>query len=270
MKHQAYKGIIYEDNNFELEQLKREGFFIQENLLTDKLCKQLSDEIDRIWNNQVEQYREDLLRKIGDWGQVRAMMKDSPNMCDLIINPEILKFVDMSVGDTAILHLQNGIVLHPSIGHNQAKYHKDFAKDFLSSNILSLNTFIAIDDFTIENGGTYVVPGTHNFIEKPSDEFIEQNKIQITCPKGSVIFFDSTLWHAGGFNTSNKVRRAINMQWTKPFIKQQLDYPVIMDGLVNKETKLAQKLGMWTIPPKSVDEYRVTDPSLRTYRGGQG
>ena len=102
MKHQAYKGIIYEDNNFELEQLKREGFFIQENLLTDKLCKQLSDEIDRIWNNQVEQYGEDLLRKIGDWGQVRAMMKDSPNMCDLIINPEILKFVDMSVGDTSL------------------------------------------------------------------------------------------------------------------------------------------------------------------------
>ena len=43
MKHQAYKGIIYEDNNFELEQLKRDGFFIQENLLTDKLCKKLSD-----------------------------------------------------------------------------------------------------------------------------------------------------------------------------------------------------------------------------------
>ena len=43
-----------------------------------------------------------------------------------------------------------------------------------------------------------------------------------------------------------------------------------MSQKVNMETKLAQKLGMWTIPPKSVDEYRVTDPKLRTYRGGQG
>ena len=31
-----------------------------------------------------------------------------------------------------------------------------------------------------------------------------------------------------------------------------------MSQKVNMETKLAQKLGMWTIPPKSVDEYRVT------------
>ena len=43
-----------------------------------------------------------------------------------------------------------------------------------------------------------------------------------------------------------------------------------MKDKISNESKLAQKLGMWTIPPKSVDEYRVTDPSLRTYRGGQG
>ena len=60
------------------------------------------------------------------------------------------------------------------------------------------------------------------------------------------------------------------MQWTKPFIKQQLDYPVMMNNIIDKESKLAQKLGMWTIPPKSVEQYRVTDPKLRTYRGGQG
>ena len=37
-----------------------------------------------------------------------------------------------------------------------------------------------------------------------------------------------------------------------------------------KETQLAQILGMWTIPPKTLDEYRVDNPSERTYRGGQG
>ena len=84
------------------------------------------------------------------------------------------------------------------------------------------------------------------------------------------MFFDSTLWHKGGDNLTKKIRRAINHQYTRPFIKQQLDYPVIMNQKVDMESKLAQKLGMWTIPPKSVDEYRVTDPKLRTYRGGQG
>tara|TARA_R100001591_G_scaffold118063_3_gene139301 strand:+ start:736 stop:1548 length:813 start_codon:yes stop_codon:yes gene_type:complete len=270
MKYQSYVGIELENTSAELEQLKRDGYFIKEKLLSDDLCLQISKELDLLWEQQVELYGEGLLKTIGDWGQIRGMMEHSKPLQDFIINKDIHFWVDQIVGDTSILHLQNGIVLHPSVGHNQAKYHKDFAKDFLSSKTLSLNTFIAIDDFTVENGGTYVVPGTHNFIEKPSEEYIEANKVQITCPKGTVIFFDSTLWHAGGQNNSKDIRRAVNMQWTKPFIKQQLDYPVIMDGKVFKESKLGQKLGMWTIPPKSVSEYRVTDPKLRTYRGGQG
>lgn len=270
MKYQSYLGIELESSSAELEQLKRDGYFIKEKLLSNSICNSISLDLDALWQMQVERYGEELLKKIGDWGQIRGMMKDSYHLRDLITNKDISYWVDQIVGETSILHLQNGIVLHPSIGHNQAKYHKDFAKDFLSSKTLSLNTFIAIDDFTIENGGTYVVPGTHNFIEKPSEEYIEANKVQITCPRGTVIFFDSTLWHAGGQNKSNEIRRAVNMQWTKPFIKQQLDYPVMMNNIIDKESKLAQKLGMWTIPPKSVEQYRVTDPKLRTYRGGQG
>ena len=270
MNYQSYPGICLEQNSLELEKLKRDGYFIKEKLLSNAICKDISADLDRLWQTQIKTYGEDLLRKIGDWGQIRGVMKDSQNLRELILNKDISEWVDQIVGETCILHLQNGIVLHPLKDHNQAKYHKDFPKDFLSSKTLSLNTFIAIDDFTNKNGGTYVVPGTHNFIEKPSEEYIEANKVQITCPRGTVIFFDSTLWHAGGQNKSDKVRRAVNMQWTKPFIKQQLDYPVIMDGLVDKDSKLAQKLGMWTIPPKSVDQYRVEDPSLRTYKGGQG
>ena len=270
MKHQSYLGIELESNTLEPEQLKRDGFFIKESLLSPKLCRDLSDNLDELLQAQVNKYGENLLKKIKDWGTVRAMMKDSEIFRDLILNNDIAEWVDKILGNTCILHLQNGIILNPSLSHNQANYHKDFPKDFLSSKTLSLNSFIAIDDFTKKNGGTYIVPATHNFIEKPSEEYIRANKIQITCPKGTVIFFDSTLWHAAGQNKSDKCRRAVNMQWTKPFIKQQLDYPVIMDGLVDKDSKLAQKLGMWTIPPKSVDEYRVSDPSLRTYRAGQG
>lgn len=270
MKYQSYVGIELENSSPELEQLKRDGYFIKEELLSEEVCDNITADLDMLWSLQVNKYGQDLLKQVGDWGQVRGMMEDGKHCRDLITNEKISYWVDQIVGETCILHLQNGIVLHPAIGHNQAKYHKDFAKDFLSSKTLSLNTFIAIDDFTKENGGTYVVPGTHNIIEKPSEEYIDRNKVQITCKRGTVIFFDSTLWHAGGRNASEKIRRAVNMQWTKPFIKQQLDYPVIMKDKISNESKLAQKLGMWTIPPKSVDEYRVTDPSLRTYRGGQG
>lgn len=270
IQHQSYLGIQNESANINHEQIKRNGFFVIKNLIDKKLIESLSAELDRVWENQVKKYSEANLKKINDWGQVRAPMNESDEFLKLITNKSILNYVDEFVGETAILHLQNGIILYPSLNHNQSKFHKDFPKNFISSEILSFNSFIALDDFTIENGGTFLVPGTHLKIEKPSNEFIESNKIQITCSSGSVIFFDSTLWHAGGHNKTESVRRAINMQWTKPFIKQQLDYPEILKDKVDTESLLAQKLGMWTIPPKSVDQYRVLDESQRTYRRGQG
>jgi ectoine hydroxylase-related dioxygenase (phytanoyl-CoA dioxygenase family) len=270
MNYQNFNGLKLESGQLEIEKLKRDGYFIKENYLPVDLCDLLSEELDRIWVSQLDKYGEKLLKEIGDWGQVRGMMYESKLFQDLIVNDKLHFWINQILGDTCILHLQNGIVLHPNIDHNQAKYHKDFPKDFISSKLLSLNTFIAIDDFTNENGGTLIVPGSHLFEEMPSQDYIEMHKIQIVCPRGSVLYFDSNLWHAGGQNKSSKVRRAINMQWTKPFIKQQLDYPQLMKDKVDLESKLAQKLGMWAIPPKSVDEYRVTNPELRTYRKGQG
>ncbi len=39
-----------------------------------------------------------------------------------------------------------------------------------------------------------------------------------------MIVFDSTLWHAAGANVSGSDRLAINHQFTRSFIKQQIDY----------------------------------------------
>lgn len=273
-EHQIFKGIKVNkvDNEFEenLESLERNGFFILNSALEKEHVNEIKLQLDIIWESQLAKYGKSFLKKIGDWGQVRALMDDNQIFKDLIVHPEILKYVDATIGDTAILHLQNGIVLYPTEKHNQAKYHKDFPKDFLSNKLLSLNAFVAIDEFTAENGGTWLLPGSHKFSELPSQFYIKKNQIQLNCEPGSIVFFDSTLWHKGGDNLTKKIRRAINHQYTRPFIKQQLDYPVIMNQKVDMETKLAQKLGMWTIPPKSVDEYRVKDPKLRTYRGGQG
>lgn len=271
---QQYKGIEITEINTEqeknLERLKRDGFFILKSVLSEEQVTELRNKMDEVWEKQSLKYGEELLKKIGDWGQIRAMMLEDKIFQELIIHTEILKYVNSTVGEIAILHLQNGIVLHPTVKHNQAQYHRDFAKDFLSTKILSINVFIAVDEFTDKNGGTWIVPGSHLFSEMPSQKYLTEHQIQVIAPAGSMLIFDSLLWHKGGDNYTDKVRRAINQQYTRPFIKQQLDYPVIMNGKIDKETLIAQKLGFWTIPPKSVDEYRVSDPKLRTYRGGQG
>ena len=272
--YQQYIGLtatkVSNEIEENLEELDRKGYFFVESVFGDEELDLIRIKMDSIWKKQLDKYGSDFLAKIGDYGQIRAMMYDDPYFFNLIIHPEILKYVALTVGETAILHLQNGIVLHPTKKHNQARYHKDFPKDFIATKILSFNSLIVIDEFDEITGGTWIIPGSHKFTEMPSNKYIEKNQVQIRAKSGSIFFFDSNLWHKGGDNLSKKTRRAINQQYTRPFIKQQMDYPALLKGKVDIESKLAQTLGCWSVPSKSVDEFRAPDPSLRTYRAGQG
>lgn len=109
-----------------------------------------------------------------------------------------------------------------------------------------------------------------NLKKCPVMSSLKKNAVQLVEKAGSVFIFDSLLWHRSGENRSDGVRRGINHQYTRPFIKQQLNYPELLKGQVDPDSKLAQVLGFWSVPPKSVEEYRASDPKLRTYRPGQG
>ena len=274
MDYQKYKGHVQSQPQskveYDLERFERLGFFICSNVLSADVLGPISEKMDIIWEKQRIEYGDELLERTGDYGQIRGMMLYDAFFYELILHPIIQTYVSAILSDTAILHLQNGIVTFPERRHNQGKFHKDFAKSFRSSKPLSLNAFVVIDEFSEQTGGTWLVPGSHLFENMPSDQFIEEHKVQLIAKPGSILFFDSTLWHAGGVNLSKTRRRAINHQFTLPFIKQQLDYPAILKGTIELESKLAQVMGLWTIPPKSIAEYRVSDPSLRTYRAGQG
>ncbi|MEZ4871162.1 MAG: phytanoyl-CoA dioxygenase family protein [Bdellovibrionales bacterium] len=274
MDYQSFVGMEVQRNDSEwdqyLEYLDRRGYFIIPDVLKSDQLNALRSKMLEVWDEQLNKYGEPLLRQVGDFGVCRSMMEYDDIFSELVLHPIIEKILQLTVGDTAILHLQNGICVFPDEHHNQGRYHKDFPRNFLTDKILSINTFFVIDDFDDQTGGTWLLPCSHRFSDMPSEEYIKENEIQVHAKAGSLMVFDSLLWHRAGVNYTNNVRRGINHQFTKPFIKQQLDYPVIYKDKVDLESRLAQRLGMWTLPPKSVDEYRVSDPAKRTYRAGQG
>jgi ectoine hydroxylase-related dioxygenase (phytanoyl-CoA dioxygenase family) len=165
--------------------------------------------------------------------------------------------------------LQNASAAFPHVQHFQSAFHRDFAKDFTATKPLSLNAFWCIDDFTLETGATQVVPFSHAFAELPSDAYIEKHSVTVLAPAGSVIFWDSLLLHRTGYNSTERARFGINHMYTRPFLKQQIDFPEFLKNRIDVESRLGQLFGFWTIPPKSVVEFRVS-PGSRTYRGGQG
>lgn len=50
---------------------------------------------------------------------------------------------------------------------------------------------------------------------------IQNNQHQIICPAGSLVFFDSMLFHRAGNNETKSPRIGLNYNFVRPFIKQQ-------------------------------------------------
>jgi ectoine hydroxylase-related dioxygenase (phytanoyl-CoA dioxygenase family) len=96
-------------------------------------------------------------------------------------------------------------------------------------------------------------------------------QVSAECPPGSMIVFDSTLLHAAGLNRSSLDRTAINQQFTRSWIKQQVDYVRALgdEFVIAQRPRTQQLLGWYTRAVTSLDEY-YRPPEERLYRAGQG
>jgi len=90
---------------------------------------------------------------------------------------------------------------------------------------IMINVLVMIDDFTEANGPTLLLPKSHLSEKKPSNEDFYNHCVKAIGKAGSVLLFNSNVWHASSFNGSSEGRRAIPITFTKSLIKQLLDYP---------------------------------------------
>ncbi|MEE8170805.1 MAG: phytanoyl-CoA dioxygenase family protein [Phycisphaerae bacterium] len=217
----------------------------------------------------------DRLSRAGELVVLRLMAKYDAFFLKLLAIPEMTAVVDATVSNTAVLHLQNGFILSslppddtPSIFQN--RFHQDFPR-VLNGFPCSVNCLFAIDAFTAGNGGTLVIPGSHQRADRPSDAECRAQAAAVECPAGSMIVFDSTLWHAAGRNTSGRDRLGVNHQFTRSYVKQQIDLVrALGDDVVRAQPPRTQQLlGWYTRVPTSLDEF-YQPPEHRLYRPGQG
>ena len=84
------------------------------------------------------------------------------------------------------------------------------------------NAVIAVEDFTVDNGGTIVVPGSHRWDDEPVRQPPDVATHQIEMPAGSIVVWTGALWHGGGANTSrDQTRLALNINYNLAYLRQQ-------------------------------------------------
>ncbi len=90
------------------------------------------------------------------------------------------------------------------------------------------NSIWLLDDFTLQNGATRVVPGTHLQQAMPKDVLSDPREscpqeIILTGSAGDVVIFNAHVWHGGTLNRTEHPRRAMHGYFTRRSRPQQLD-----------------------------------------------
>lgn len=248
MKDNSYGKLNQVECNSDIdlyvEEIQNDGFTIIENVLTAEELLQYRNKIDSIYKQQEEEFGIDKLNKVLEKDMCRMPLKYDDYFINIATNKIVLAVIERFLGEFYILNLQNAIINNPNEEHHQSSWHRDLPyQNYVISNPLSINALFCIDDFSVETGGTVVVPYTHKTEILPSDKYIQKHAVTAVAKAGSVIVFDSMLFHKAGYNSSNIIRRAVNHQYQIPLLKQFYDFPKALNGKFSDDKFLAQLLG---------------------------
>lgn len=178
--------------------------------------------------------------------RVYAMLAKSPVFADLVAHPLALSFVEADLGPDCLLSACLAIKLHP--GETAQPWHYDDSHYAWPRPrpSLGVSAFWAIDETTVENGATEIIPKSHlwgdelvagsvapaHFSSKTSggdDPGARGDAFVAAMAPGSLMIAKGTLWHRGGANRSGAARLIITPQycpgWTRPLENMSLAVP---------------------------------------------
>ena len=238
-----------------IEGVKRKGFSIVENYFSELQCDELSNKLEEVYQLQIEETGSDVLESIQEVNVCRSPLLYDKFFLDILRDEWLLDLCHTLLEGPAQLHLQNGIINRPAWTHHQTAWHRDLPyQEFTTSSLLAVNAFICLTEFTVENGAMVVVPYSQHFPTLPIEYYTKENEESVVVPKGSLVLFDSFVYHKAGINSSKETRFGLNHVFTRPFIKQQIDYSSL--SCAQEDVVLNELLGARFKVFDSVEEYR--------------
>ena len=154
--------------------------------------------------------------------RVWNVLSRDPLFIDLAEHPTALFFVKTVLGWPALLGNISANITGPGGGEMVLHADQIFVPEPWSQEPQGMNVAWCLDDFTDENGATRFAPGSHKLNRAPRAEDASCETAPMEAPAGSIVVFESRVWHKTGFNRTQDQRRAGVFAWyTKPIYRQQ-------------------------------------------------
>jgi ectoine hydroxylase-related dioxygenase (phytanoyl-CoA dioxygenase family) len=131
-----------------------------------------------------------------------------------IVWPRVLECVRHVLGPDIKLSSLNARSADPNTEIGQP-LHVDMAAIPDERGYWVCNTVWMLDDFTLENGPTRMVPGSHRWKQRPQDVLADPlaphpREIMLTGKAGTIAVMNAHLWHGGTANRTSRPRLAMH------------------------------------------------------------
>lgn len=168
---------------------------------------------------------------------------------ELAIDPVLLGVLDQLLGHHQ-LSAPTGIQIGP--GEPAQGVHRDDSIYPLPQphDEVVVNTMWAFDDFSVANGATRFVEGSHAWEPGrwPTDE---DPVLDAEMPAGSVAFYSGSIWHGGGANRTDRPRLGVILEYAAAWLRPQENHVVGVtpEVVATLPERLQELLGYNIYPP---------------------
>jgi ectoine hydroxylase-related dioxygenase (phytanoyl-CoA dioxygenase family) len=210
-----------------IEGLDKDGYVIINDVLTQDTVETINQEMKRI----IKEYKiENCFTDFEGHKTIRIYnpLNKSDVFNSLILEDSILAAAEHCLGEDLLVSSVTPIIRYP--GEVAQALHTDdaFFGFQRPHKRLAINVLYAITDFTKENGGTLVVPGSHKSPDHPKQEDIKQS-ITTEVKSGGVVIYDASTWHGGGANRSNLPRLFCSIYYSLGCLRQEENLVLSID-----------------------------------------
>jgi hypothetical protein len=161
----------------------------------------------------------------------------------LVQNPFLMTLIDASLGRGAVIASISAIRRGPGPGF--IPMHTDYAhvpEPYPEFSLTGVGVW-ALEDWTVESGPTWIVPGSHKHRRPPREGEGRNQGVPIEMPKGSVVYFHHGVWHWQGDRTEPGDRVTIHSHFNRGILRSLEPKKIDVQMLHRNPPRLGEMLG---------------------------
>jgi ectoine hydroxylase-related dioxygenase (phytanoyl-CoA dioxygenase family) len=172
---------------------------------------------------------------------------------DLVEHPTAIALVTHLIGASFLLSNFSANVTAPGSGAMGMHADQGYVPAPWPPYPLAINVGWALDDFTVANGATRFIPGSHKKDHGPDFQAVYANAVPIICKAGSIFVMDGRVWHQTGPNVSAETTRAgLFAYYVRPFLRPQWNwYQSVKPELLKQVSPLMREMLGFGVNPTS-------------------